>query len=119
MKNRIFDFIKKTFVFRGRTNRIDYWTYFLVIHLVFNVLIISLLVGIFESWYIKSNDLNPTGLLFTDFQTFVNLIFILPLISGTIRRIRDAGFSPWLTLVPMVNLILCIFPTKKDDLQNS
>ena len=42
-----------------------------------------------------------------------SLIFIFTLITATLRRLRDAGRSLWLILVPGITLIQFFFPTKQ------
>ena len=104
--------ICNTFNFKGVSSRKEYWTYFIVIHL-FNLFILSLFFGLLEARYLKVNNVEPSGLVYTDVRMIINLILFFPLISGTVRRLRDAGLSTWFTLLPVVNLILCIKPTKK------
>lgn len=102
-----------TFVFNGVTNRKDYWTYFLFFQIFINLIVLSLVFGIYESWYLKVNNLNPNGLMFRNERTFINILIFIPLISATVRRLRDAGVSVWFVLLPIVNLILCLRASKK------
>lgn len=103
--------IKNTFNFKGVSSRKEYWTYFIVFHL-FNILIVSLVFGLLEARYLAVNNVEPSGLVYTDARMIVNLILFFPLITGTVRRLRDADLSPWFTLVPIVNLFLCLKPSK-------
>lgn len=75
--------------FKGRTSRKDYWSFILVFF--FFVFILN---GI-------------------DIGTFINIplsiyliIFILPLSSGTIRRLHDTGHVGWFIFVPFINIYL-------------
>ncbi|PIB32444.1 hypothetical protein BFP78_11450 [Gaetbulibacter sp. 5U11] len=114
MKKDIIKIFKETFNYKGKTQRKEYWTYFILIFVVFNIFILSIPFGLIEAWYLKANNLQPNGLNFTKQRSFVNLIFLVPLISATVRRLRDAGFSVWFTLVPLLNLILCTKKSKND-----
>lgn len=105
--------ICNTFVFKGVTNKKDYWTYFLFFQIFINLIVLSLVFGIYESWYLKVNNLKPSGLMFRNERTFINILIFIPLISATVRRLRDAGVSIWFILLPIVNLILCLKPSKK------
>jgi len=42
-----------------------------------------------------------------------SLVFIVTLITATLRRLRDAGRSLWLILVPGIAFIQFLFPTKQ------
>ncbi|WP_299017383.1 DUF805 domain-containing protein [uncultured Polaribacter sp.] len=105
--------ICNTFVFKGFTNRKEFWTYFLFFQIFINSIVLSLIFGIYESWYLKVNNLEPSGLMFRDQRDFISIIIFIPLISATVRRLRDAGVSIWFVLLPVVNLILCLKPSKK------
>jgi len=41
------------------------------------------------------------------------IIVILALISVGFRRLKNAGYSGWLFLIPIVNLILALMPQKE------
>lgn len=107
------DIISKTFVFKGFTHRKEFWTYFLFFQIFINLIVLPLIFGIYESWYLKVNNLEPSGLMFTNESNLVSIILFIPLISATVRRLRDAGVSVWFVLLPVVNLILCLKPPKK------
>lgn len=52
----------------------------------------------------------------TPLSNIVGLIYAIPLLTVTIRRMRDAGFSAWFLLlswVPFFTLILTLLPTKE------
>ena len=105
--------ICNTFIFKGVTNRKDYWTYFLFFQIFINLVVLSLIFGIYESWLLKVNNLEPNGLMFRNERTIINTLIFIPLVSATVRRLRDAGFSVWFVLIPILNLILCLQPSKK------
>ena len=41
-----------------------------------------------------------------------SLVFFITLVTATMRRLRDAGKSLWLILLPGINLIQFFFPSK-------
>jgi uncharacterized membrane protein YhaH (DUF805 family) len=43
----------------------------------------------------------------------LSLIFFITLATATLRRLRDAGLSLWLALVPGISLIQFLFPSKQ------
>ena len=113
MKNTLKHIIKNTFNFSGITTRKEYWSYFFIIIILVKFIVLSLVFGIFEAHYLKVNNIKPNGLMFRNERAIINIILVLPLVSGTVRRLRDAGFSVWLLFIPVLNLILCMYPTKK------
>ncbi|MGB1211499.1 MAG: DUF805 domain-containing protein [Lacinutrix venerupis] len=108
MMKDIIEIFKETFNYKGKTGRKEYWTYFILIFVVFNIFILSIPFGLLEAWYLKSNNIEPNGLNFRGIRSVINLVFFIPLISATVRRLRDAGVSVWFTLIPVLNLILCM-----------
>lgn len=103
----------KSFDFRGKTSRIDYWLVAAANALIAIVLgVVGLLLA---SAVGESAAAVPLGLLIV-----YAVATIVPNISIYVRRFRDAGFSPWLVLlglVPYVGglilIILCLQPTKR------
>lgn len=97
-------FWKNSFDFKGRTRRADYWLAGLANAIAALALfIISLLfvalVGDFAP--VAPSIILPVYAAFT----------IVPNISISIRRLRDAGFSPWLVLLtfaPYIGFVLLI-----------
>lgn len=94
--------LKKYVEFGGRAGRPEFWWFVLA------NFIVSLLVG-FVAGIIGVPAL----------ATIYSLAVLLPSLAVGARRLRDAGFSPWLLLlllIPVVNLaliVLWIMPTKK------
>ena len=43
-------------------------------------------------------------------QRWSNTILFIPLLSLGFRRIQDTGKTGWLFLIPLLNLILAMFP---------
>ncbi len=52
---------------------------------------------------------------------FACLFFIIPSLSASARRLRDAGFTPWLLLLHLLSVgwivigILCLMPTREEN----
>lgn len=83
--------------FSGRARRKEYW-YFTLISSIFY------LIAIIIDFIIFGHE------SFTYY--FMCLIFIVPAISASVRRLHDTGRSGWLALlwlVPLVNIIMIYF----------
>lgn len=87
--------IKKWNDFSGKTNLKSFWAFFLIFSLLgFPIGFIKSLIG-FEY-------------LFKIYST----LMLIPFVAAGFRRLNDAGFNKFLFLIPFVNLILAIFPSK-------
>ena len=99
VKTYFLDIITKHFFdFDGKENRKVYWLFAL------NCFILSLILGAISS----------------TISYIFSLIILLPSLGLLVRRLRDAGLSPWLALlllVPVVGwiavVILACFPSKQ------
>ena len=102
MFNNYVAVLKKYVEFSGRATRSEFWWFVLANFLV------SLLVGFVGGMI----GVSALGMLYS-------LAVLLPSLAVGARRLRDAGFSPWLLLlllVPIANIaliILWIMPSKK------
>ena len=98
VKTYFLDIITKHFFdFGGKENRKVFWLF------VLNCFIVSLILNVI--W----------GILATIFA----VVILLPSLGILVRRLRDAGFSPWwalLVLVPgiggIILLVMACFPSK-------
>ena len=88
---------KHFFDFSGKEGRKVYWLF------VLNCFIVSFILGLISS----------------TISYIFSLIILLPSLGILVRRLRDAGFSPWwalLLLVPgiggIILLIMACFPSK-------
>ena len=105
------DAFRKYFVLEGRATRPQFWYYVLAIFLI------GVAFAILAAVFSKIAAVLVTLLLVVELL-FV-LAVIIPGITITVRRLRDAGFSGWLiliALVPVVGeialLVMCALPTK-------
>jgi uncharacterized membrane protein YhaH (DUF805 family) len=89
--------IKRIFDFKGESTIKEFWYFFL-----FNIIISLLLIFLCKK--IIKND------LISEIHKWFSLI---PLYSVGFRRIRNTGLSPWLFLIPVINIILAGFPEKE------
>ena len=85
----LFNFLKKPFVITGRTGRAGYWRFFFF----FYVYVVVALVLV----------LTPVAADVVANATILVLMFLLVLVA--IRRLRDAGMSCWLLLLPLLPLV--------------
>ena len=98
VKTYFLDIITKHFFdFSGKEGRKVYWLFCL------NCFIVSFILGLISS----------------TISYIFSLVVLLPSLGILVRRLRDAGFSPWLALlllVPVVGwivvVILACFPSK-------
>ncbi|WP_372519297.1 DUF805 domain-containing protein [Candidatus Ruminimicrobiellum ovillum] len=98
VKTYFLDIITKHFFdFGGKENRKVYWLW------VLNCFIVSFILGLISS----------------TISYIFSLVILLPSLGILVRRLRDAGFSPWLALlllIPVVGwvavVILACFPSK-------
>jgi len=74
--------------FAGTWTRTQYWMFVLI-----NLLII-IAISVLE-------NLIGTGFI----RYIYSLVLFIPAISAAIRRLRDAGFSPWLLLLALIPVI--------------
>ncbi|MGY5355587.1 DUF805 domain-containing protein [Wenyingzhuangia sp. IMCC45467] len=88
---------KKMFDFKGTATLKEFWFFYGI-----NVLIYLLLL------FLKK----PLGFLINIHKVYM-LLVALPHIAIGFRRLRDAGISSWLFLIPSVNLILAGLPSEK------
>jgi uncharacterized membrane protein YhaH (DUF805 family) len=91
----------KYFTFEGRATRSEFWWFFLF----------YCLATAMCELVAKSN----TGLPLV-YSTAIagSIILWVAFISKWVRRLRDAGFSVWWVLAPIVPLVLAMFPTKPE-----
>ena len=87
--------------FTGTTSREMYWKFVASVLLLW--IIMGILIGDASAPY--------------DWDSIVFLFSIIPLISATVRRIRDAGFNPWWGLLlagpgtQVIVIIMAMFRT--------
>lgn len=110
IKINIYHIISNTFNFRGVTNREEYWTYLLFYLLI--KFFMAIIFGMISRYQIVYQDYPLRGAYYTDKYGDYFLILLLPIIAATVRRIRDAGYNPWLSIVPFLNLLIILKPSK-------
>ena len=88
-------FWRKSFVFDGRTARADFWLAAAANAVVILAMLVmgALLVSIFGD----SASFAPIV-----FVALYAIAAIVPNISIQTRRLRDAGFNPWLLLITLI-----------------
>ena len=102
--------VEKYFMLEGRASRREYW---LFCYFVFLVLTGSFVVSMMAIMTIFTNMHYDTDLFFTVgcLEAVLCLLFLLPVLSATVRRLHDTGHSGryvWLALVPVVGLVMLL-----------
>jgi len=91
--------MKKYIVFKGRARRAEYWSFTLCTVLI-SIIVLEIDIKIFGySIYLQQSSL---------LQNIVSLIFFLPSLAVSWRRMHDVGKSGFFTFVPIYNLILSL-----------
>lgn len=108
----IVSIIKKTLQFKGVEKRGDFWTY--VLFYVVVRTLTSSAAAIYTAYRLDVTGAAPDGFLFDQELFWFHLVLFLPIPSATFRRIKDTGKSPWLCLLPMINLIFAALPSRKN-----
>ena len=92
-----FEAFRKIFDFNGQATINQFWTFFFI-----NI-VASTVILIISKLVLK------TELPATIYRYFS----ILPLLAIGFRRMIDAGYSRWLFLIPIVNLVFAMLPSKE------
>lgn len=92
---------KRYFQFRGRADRREFWTWVLTmlavsVPVVCVLAVIAFLFGNTTGHTVAEGAFNAIIILLGLFW----LVMLLPTLTVTIRRLRDAGITPWLLLIP-------------------
>ena len=109
--------IAKYLSFSGNATRSEFWSWALFVALVSGGLIgaMAILVIIRNSAGpdTASNPLNWLSMIFFPILILLGLFLLfclLPTLAVTVRRLRDAGYRPWIIIFPLLLLIGCIHP---------
>lgn len=116
--NYLIDPVKNHYMdFEGVATRQQYWMYVLVQALLFIGL--GIVVGIVTVvlGFISQDIAFIVGLILGGVIGLISLALLLPSVAIAVRRLRDAGFTPWLLLLGIIGLaiiplILCMLPSK-------
>ena len=106
----MWDSIKQTFgkyfLFGGRAGRREFWTWTFIV-LAISVVAVCILAAIAFIFGNTTNHPVAEGLFHAAFILLgvFWLVMFLPSLTVSVRRLRDAGISPWFLLIPIT---LCI-----------
>lgn len=111
------EMFKRTFDFRGRSGLKQYWQCVLV-NMLFAILSCVLALPLIA-------DISLFFLVAGSIMSLYYVVVALPMISLTVRRLRDAGYSPWFLLLTLLlgigTIAIIIFlcsPSKNNYLFN-
>jgi len=100
-------FFKNYVNFTGRSKRSEYWWMFLW-NVILSIVLIGILVAIAAGAGMTLNSHHFRGpavgflIAFVVAVLVIGLAIIVPTVSLTVRRYRDAGISPWWLLLTML-----------------
>lgn len=116
MWNSLVQTFKNYFLFKGRADRKEFWTWALAMLAVSFVFICILGIIAFINSLLYRNSESPVlSGLFTAGITLFGLFWLvmfIPSLTVSVRRLHDAGITPWLLIIPIVLgvftfLVLC------------
>ena len=103
--------------FSGNATRSEFWSWALFVAVVSGGLMgaAAMLVMIRNSAGpdTASNPLNWLSMVFFPILILLGLFLLfclLPTLAVAVRRLRDAGYKPWIIIFPLLLLIGCIHP---------
>ena len=103
--------------FSGNATRSEFWSWALFVAVVSGGLMgaAAMLVMIRNSAGpdTASNPLNWLSMVFFPILILLGLFLLfclLPTLAVAVRRLRDAGYKPWIIIFPMLLLIGCCYP---------
>ena len=116
MWNSLVQTFKNYFLFKGRADRKEFWTWALAMLAVSFVFICILgIIAFINSLLYRDSESPVLSGLFTAGITLFGLFWLvmfIPSLTVSVRRLRDAGITPWLLIIPIVLgvftfLVLC------------
>lgn len=78
---------------KGRAGRSEYWYFYLLYVIIYNV----------------ANILEGRTHTLTD---LVSVVFAIPILTASIRRMHDVGKSGWFLIIPFYDLYLAVQPSQ-------
>ena len=106
MWNSLLQTFKSYFRFNGKADRREFWIWAFMI-LAVSFVLVSIL-AVLATLYGNSNNPVTSGIFNTTIIVLIGLfwpVMFFPTLTVSVRRLRDAGVTPWLLLIPA---ILCI-----------
>lgn len=107
--NSIEGTLKRYFHFCGQSGRREFWTWVLMI-LAVSVVVVCILAGLA---FILDNAYNRVlSSIYKCILISLGLFWLamfFPTLTVSVRRLRDAGISPWLLLIPIILSIVTFF----------
>ena len=91
-------FQEKYFDFSGRSSRSEFWFF-----LMFNVLFASIINAVLL--YVGSLFGTWGGLISSTLSFIVTILFLIPLLSVSSRRLHDVGKSGWFLFIGLIPLL--------------
>lgn len=120
------EIIKSCFCFKGKLNREKFWTYIIILFIPFYLFMMPLfLAGVTLLVHFPRTNVWTNSITYSTFGIwstyfFLSLIYLILTLGPSARRLRDAGFTPWLLFLhllfkplgPLALIVLFCWPTK-------
>ena len=107
MKSAVIDGCKRWKDFSGRSNRSQFWWFYLFFLIT---PLISILISLVFTQIFVILNLNTLSLLSIIFS-FLYLLFVPAMLALQVRRMHDVGKSGWFLIVPLYNFYLYVHPS--------
>jgi uncharacterized membrane protein YhaH (DUF805 family) len=104
--------LKRFFDFSGRSRRREYWLFILLYSIVATIAVVLDIQFGLGGDYTSYSDFGEGSMSmgfhfnFGPLTIAVMLLFLIPLLSVSVRRMHDVGKSGWFMLIPLYNFIL-------------
>lgn len=109
--------LRKYVCFRGRASQSEFWYWALFVAVIAGLLFgVALLLVIIRSAAgsdTPDNPLNWFSYIIYPLMVLLGvflLFCLLPTLAAAVRRLRDAGYSPWLAVIPVAFLVGAYHP---------
>jgi uncharacterized membrane protein YhaH (DUF805 family) len=107
MKSSVIDGLKRWKDFSGRSNRSQFWWFYLFFLVT---PLISILISLVFTQIFVILNLSTLSLLSIIFS-FLYLLFVPAMLAVQVRRMHDVGKSGWFLLAPLYNFYLYVQPS--------
>lgn len=107
--------IKKTFILKGRSSRLEFWNFNLLAF--FSLLLILIIAGLIIYYMLSQREPSWDSVLLAISEFLIILIVVtipytISLYSLSVRRLHDMDYSGWfaiISLIPYINILFWLW----------